>query len=219
MKKEEKIKARQLRKAGFSISEIKTKLGVAKSSVSLWVRDIKLNKNQLKKISQHGGSRLVVERRRITRLNRETQRRQLVIEKAKGQIKKLNLRELWLVGVMLYWAEGGKTQRGLVRFTNSDPEMIKIMMTFFRKICLVPEEKFRCHLHIHSHLDDKKAKKYWSKMTGVKMQKFFKTYRKPNIASKNKKDNLPMGTLDIYICDTILFLKIKGWAQGIFAAY
>lgn len=217
MKKDKKIKARLLRQSGFSISEIKDKLSVSKSSVSIWVRDVKLDQNQLNKISEKMSGRIVVEKRRTTRLARELVKRQIIIDLAKKQINKITLRELWLIGVMLYWAEGGKTQRSLVRFSNGDPEMIKIMMKFFRKICKVPEDKFRCYLHIHPHLDHILAEKYWSKITKVNLKQFFKTYHKMNVASKNKKDNLPMGTLDVYICDTQLFLKIKGWAQGIFA--
>ena len=123
------------------------------------------------------------------------------------------------MGVMLYWAEGGKTQRGLVRFSNGDPEMIKIMMAFFRRVCQVPEEKFRGYIHIHPHLDHKKAEKYWAVVTNIAQSKFFKTYRKINISSKNKRDSLPFGVFDIYICDTELFLKISGWAKGIFGTY
>ena len=216
MKKDKRDEARALRKVGFSISEIRDKLLVSKSSVSIWVRDVKLEEAQLIKISEKMSSRIVVEKRRMTRLARESSKRQKIIDLAKKQINKITFRELWLIGVMLYRAEGGKTQRSLVRFSNGDPEMIKIMMKFFRKICKVPEYKFRCYLHIHPHLDYILAEKHWSKITKVNLKQFFKTYRKMNVASKNKKDNLPMGTLDVYICDTQLFLKIEGWAQGIF---
>ncbi len=119
---------------------------------------------------------------------------------------------------MLYWAEGGKTQR-LVRFSNADPEMIKIMMTFFRKICLVPEVKFRGYIHIHPHLKHEEAEKYWSAVSKIPLEQFFKTYRKPNKSSQNKKDSLIYGTFDIYVLDTELFLKITGWAKGIFSSY
>ncbi|EKD43107.1 MAG: hypothetical protein ACD_72C00457G0002 [uncultured bacterium] len=219
MKKELQNEARKLRSAGFSIGEIRQKLNISKSSASVWVRNIKLNKKQLKKLSDRGKDKIVIEQRRATRLDRENIKRQVIIDQAKSEVEKINDRELWLIGVMLYWAEGGKTQRSLVRFANGDPEMIKIIMEFLRRICKVPENKFRCYLHIHPHLDYIKAEKYWSKITRVNLKQFFKTYRKMNISSKNKKDNLPMGTLDVYVCDTELFLKIKGWSQGIFSSY
>jgi hypothetical protein len=219
MKEKEKIKALQLRKEGFSINEIRKNLNVSKGTVSLWVRNVNLTAEQKQGLSEKGVSKEVIERRRQTRLFRENERRQKIIDQAKSEVSRLSKKELWLIGTMLYWAEGGKTKRSLVRFSNGDPEMIKIMMEFFRKIYKVPEKKFRCYIHIHHHLDPRKAEQYWSSVTKVPITQFFKTYTKPNKSSQNKKDTLPFGTLDVYVCDTEFFLKITGWAQGVFKAY
>ncbi|MDO8443418.1 MAG: hypothetical protein Q7S78_00205 [Candidatus Azambacteria bacterium] len=216
MRLKEKLEARRLRSLGHSFNEIHKKLGVAKSSVSLWVGNIRLTPEQKLELSQKGIQKGIIEQRRTTRLRNESAKRQIIIDAATKEIKNLSERELWLIGIMLYWAEGGKTQRGLVRFSNSDPEMIRIIMTFFRRICNVPEEKFRGYIHIHPHLDYKKAEEYWSGVSGIPLNKFFKTYRKMNPSSKNKKDNLPFGTFDAYVLSTELFLKISGWAKGIF---
>src|SRR3989344_4020632 len=53
--------------------------------------------------------------------------------------QKLNshyLKELSLVGTMLYWAEGykGKISNTTIDFANSDPLMIKLFLQFFRLI-------------------------------------------------------------------------------------
>lgn len=218
MKQNEKLAARQLRAQGLSLGEIRKKLGVAKSSVSLWVRDIVLDKKILQAMSDKGFRREVIERRRSTRLERAAAGRQKVVERAEKEITKISKRELWLIGVMLYCAEGGKTQRSLVRFSNGDPRMIQIMMAFFRRVCDVPEEKFRGYIHIHPHLNVSRAEEYWSTIMHIPKRHFFKTYQKVSSASKQLRDTLPYGTLDIYVCNTELFLKIQGWAAGIFAA-
>ena len=116
---------------------------------------------------------------------------------------------------MPYWAEGGKTRR-IVRFSNGDPKMIKIMMRFFREICLVPDKKIRGYIHIHENLDYIAAELYWSKVMNIPIEQFFKTYRKPNKSSQSKKNSLPYGVMDIYALDTNLFYKLCGWASGIF---
>lgn len=46
MKTEERLLARQLRAQGASVKEIERRLGVARSSVGRWVRDIRLNDEQ-----------------------------------------------------------------------------------------------------------------------------------------------------------------------------
>ncbi len=89
-------------------------------------------------------------------------------------------------------------------------------MKFFREVCKVPEEKFRAHIHIHPHLKYKKAEQYWSDITKIPLRQFYKTYRKMNKSSKNKKDNLIFGTMAIYVCNQELFLKITGWIRGTF---
>jgi len=219
MKEREMNLAIALRRRGFSMGEIAKKIGVSKGSVSRWVGGITLTETQKKELSLNGRSKESIEKRRTSRLQNEKVKRQIFIDIAQKQIGRISEKELWLIGVMLYWAEGRKTSRGVVQFSNSDPEMIKIMMVFFRKICRVPESKFRGSLHIHPHLDHKKAERYWSGVTNIPLAQFYKTYRKMNVAGKHKRDNLPLGTFDIYICDTKLFLTIFGWVQGVFKSY
>ena len=215
MKKIEKQLAQDLRKKGWSMNEIQRDLKVSKSSVSLWVRDIKLTKKQKQKLSKKGIKKEVIEKRRNTRMVRENKRRQLVVDVAKKDIEEISEKDLFIIGTVLYWAEGGKTIRGIVRVANGDPLLIKVMMKYFRDICKVPEAKFRGHIHIHHHLDARKAEIYWSKISRIPLRQFHKTYNKLNKSSKNKKDTLPYGTFEIYVCNTELFLKIKGWTKGI----
>ena len=213
MKKVEKGRARFLRKTGMSLNEIVRELGVSKARVSLWVRDIELSNQQKKKLSTHGRSVESIEKRRTNRINGTLQRHRAVIDAAKEKISTLSKQELLLTGAALYWGEGGKTNRGMARIANSDPGVIRFMMTFFKKIFDVPPERFRGHVHTFSHLNANKAEKYWSQVSGIPRQQFYKTYSKPSIASKGKKDSLPYGTFQIYVCDTTIFLTIKGWIE------
>ncbi len=210
----EKKKAVDLREKGMSIKEISRELGVAKSTVSNWVSDILLSKGQREALKDNQHTYEVIERRRTTRLNNENRKRQALISIAEKDIKGISRKELKLVGAVLYWAEGLKRHR-YVSFSNSDPVIIKVMMRFFREVCLVPQAKFRAHIHTHSHLNARAAEKYWSQVTGIDLGQFFKTYSKPSKASKGKADALPYGTLDISIGDITLYLKLMGWISKI----
>ena len=207
--------ARRLRGLGYSMNEICKKAGLAKSSVSLWVRDIELSSKQKQRLSEKGIKGEVIERRRITRLTRENTRRQIVIDGAKQEINNLSATELKFIGIALYWGEGAKTIRSGVQFSNSDPRMIKLVMQFFKKICGIPKEKFRGHIFLHRHLNAKKAKKYWHSVSGIPLNQFYKTSMQQNRSGNKGKDTLPFGTFVIQICNTELFLKIKGWIEGI----
>jgi len=215
MKIVEKVKARALRKKGYSINRIVKEAGLTKSSVSLWVRDIVLTKAQKKKLSENGRSVESVERRRTVRLFNEQAKRQIVFDKAKEDYLRISLEELKLIGIILYLGEGAKSARSMARLANSDPSVIKIMMRFFREICKVEESKFRAHIHTFSHSDVERTEKYWSKITGIPRDQFFKTYTKASSASLQKRNKLPFGTLDITVCDTKLFLTIAGWIDKI----
>lgn len=215
MKYIEKQKSIVLRKQGKSIKEIAKLLGVAKASVSVWVRNVKLSEKERFELSLRNTSFEVVSRRRDARLKNEDVKRQIVISKAGEDIDFISQRDLKIIGATLYWAEGGKTKNGMVRIANADPRVHKVMMRFFREVCSVKEEKFRAHIHTYSHINTQNCLNYWSDIIGVPISQFYKTYSKPSIASKGKKDSLPYGTLDIVICDTKLFLTIKGWIQKI----
>jgi hypothetical protein len=215
MKLVEKEKARALRKMGYSLNQIIKETGFSKASISLWVRDIILTKKQKTKISERGRSVESIEKRRINRLNNEKNKRQIIINNAKREFTNISIEQLKLIGIILYLGEGGKTSRGMVRLANSDPMVIKMMMRFFREVCSVPENKFRASIHTFAHADIENTERYWSKISKIPRSQFFKTYIKPSSASLQKRNTLPYGTFDIYVCDTKLFLTIMGWIEKI----
>ncbi len=160
MKSKEKKLAIEMRNEGVSIKEIARVLRVSKSSASIWVRNIDLTPQQRKKLSLNGFSIDVIEKRRRKRLENENDKRRESMLEAGKDIVSISSHELKLLGIIFYWAEGGKSRKGMVRVSNSDPAVIQIMMRFFREICRVPDEKFRGLIHTHSHLNVKNAERY-----------------------------------------------------------
>lgn len=213
MKHTERNRAILLRKQGKSLNEIVDELKVSKGSVSLWVRDIRLSASQRTKLNKRGFSVSAIEKRRLNRIENTIRRHQVVIDEAKGDVQDLSHYELMLVGTALYWGEGSKTNRNVASIANSDPSVIKIMMRFFKEILEVSQTKFRGHIHTFSHLNADEAENYWSEVSGISRTQFYKTYSKPSKSSLGKKDNLPYGTFQIYVCDTSVALKIKGWME------
>jgi hypothetical protein len=215
MKVEEKRAAIALRLQGRSIQEIASSLGVAKSTVSLWVRDTPLTARQRRTINARGHSIDAIEKRRLARISDTRKRRKVLMDTAGVMIERVTPHELWMLGIALYWGEGGKAYFGSVRLANSDPAVIQVMMRFFRKICEVPEEKFRGHVNTFSHRNVEAAERYWSRVSRIPRKRFYRTYVKKSIASKHKRGTLPYGTFQIYISDTKLFFTIMGWIERI----
>jgi transposase-like protein len=214
MKVHERQRALTLRKKGVSMGEIARTLNVAKSSVSYWVREIKLTSRQKDRLNKNGHSIDAIEKRRTARIANTKKRREEIISKAGEEVLGLQKDPLWCIGTALYWGEGGKTQQ-TARVANSDPAVIKIMMRFFEKYSGVDESKYRAHVHTFSHRNAGKAVQYWSKISGVPKCRFFKTYVKQSSASKKKRDTLPYGTVQIYVHDSDFFFRLMGWIKGL----
>lgn len=213
MKLRERILAVNLRKKGKSYSEIRKKIKVSKSTLTAWLRDIELSPSQKKRLfvtlRQQNGYRLARSRRDNKR--KEVKR---IVSEAKNQIPLLLGNPLFISGLMLYWAEGDKSdEREVVKFSNSDSRMIAFMMRWFREICGVKENKFRIALHIHKLHCRPEIEKYWSKISHIHKNQFHKTQIKPT-SLKHRRNKLYDGTCAIIINDRSLFRKIKGWKLG-----
>ena len=213
MKLNEKTEAVHLRKLGRSYSEIRKKIKVSKGTLSLWLRDIKLTPEQ--------EERLYVTLRqknayRLAKMNqkKKIERTKKIITEARKEANRFFKNPLFLSGLMLYWAEGDKSEKEeVVKFSNSDPIMIRLMMEWFRKICKVPEEKFRITLHVHTLFCRKDIEKYWSRLTNIPLNQFYKTQIKPT-SLRQRKNLLYNGTCAIRIENRDLFRRIKGWRLG-----
>ena len=125
-------------------------------------------------------------------------------------VEKMHI-SLFLPGLMLYWAEGDKSDlREEVKFSNSDPFMIQFMMRWFREVREIPEKKFRIALHIHTLHCRKKIEQFWAPITGIPLNQFHKTQIKPTGLGQ-RRNKLYNGTCAICIHDKNLFRRIKGW--------
>lgn len=216
-KLELKLKAQALRKNGLSVKEIQKRLRVSKSSVSLWVRNIKLTKKQLKKLylnKKSGGLKGSI----IAAMNKIKFREQLtekLIEEGKKEIGSLSKRDKFIAGVAMYFAEGTKGDKN-VSFSNTDPKAIKFMVGWFRKFCNVPEKKFRASLYLHDNLNEKKAKQFWSELTRISLDQFRKSYIVKNNPNRLRKVRHIYGVLKITVSNANLHRKIMGWISGVF---
>jgi len=189
-KLEMKLKARSLRKKGFSVKDIQKKLGVSRSSASLWVRDIQLSKKQQERLylnKKTGALRGSIIGAKKKQKEREELTRKLLAEREK-EVGDVSSRDRFIAGIALYFAEGDKAD-GHVSFNNSDPKAIRFMANWLREFCNISEEKLRGSLYIHDDLDEKKAKKYWSKLLKIPIAQFGKTYWKKRGTNKIYRKN------------------------------
>ncbi|MEA3272374.1 MAG: hypothetical protein U9P90_01755 [Patescibacteria group bacterium] len=214
----DKKKAISLRKKGKSYNEIVKILGTPKSTLSLWLKDIrmssKIEKQFWGKVRKKWANHITsFSKRRAIEAKERAKNIQLSAAK---EIGKLTKRELFLIGTALYWAEGNKRNKWSIRFVNSDSNMIKLMMKFFREICCIDEKKFNARIHLHPNIKENKAINFWSKIIKIPKRQFAPSQTQISKSSQGKRNphQLPYGTLHIEIHDVNMTNRVKGWILG-----
>ena len=214
---EDKRKSIELRIQGKSYREIMTEIpNLSKSTLSGWVRYVKLTPEQEERLRRNIGKITYNARVKAawTKKKEKQERIKKTIEEAKRELPYLLKNRLFLIGLSLYWAEGSKKSRESIQFSNSDPQLIKIMMRWFKEVCKISEEKIRIHIYIHKVYRNENCEKFWSNVTGVPILKFGKTTYKPT-PHKIKKNLDYKGVCRIDTNNVNLFRKIMEWQQGI----
>jgi predicted transcriptional regulator len=212
-------KARELRKQGLNYNQIAAELGVSKSSVSLWVRDLPrpagLSYEECRQRSADGVRRYWAAERPIREAQREAMR-----QAAAAEIGQLTEREIVIAGAIAYWCEGAKNKpyrrSDRVVFTNSDAALVGLFLRFLR-IAGIERDRLIYQVQIHESADVDAAQRFWLGVTGADAAQFrrptLKRHR-PTTTRKNVSDGYH-GCLRVEVRrSTGLYRKIEGWAAA-----
>lgn len=212
-----KEKAISYRKHGYSYNMISEKLGLAKSTLSDWLREIPYNPSEEVKKRIKLGHIKTAQFRHNQRVADIEKMRKLT----KKELGKLTKRDLWLLGIGLYLGEGSKLYER-IRVINSDPKIIELAVKWFRKICGLKKRNLSPTIHVYPDNNITEAINYWSKIIKIPKNQFCKTQidRRGNKSGK-KKRKLPYGTLHLQIksCGQkefgrTLHRRIMGWIEA-----
>jgi hypothetical protein len=211
----ERSKVRQLRKEGKSYSEILKIIKVSKSSLSLWLKDIPLTEDQIKRIK--GNKERAIERF-IETMKLKRQKRLLdYYTKQKEKWLPLSDRELFLSGLFLYWGEGNKASRNTVSVSNTDPNVIKFSILWMIRSLNVPKNKIKVSLQLYSDMNIDKSIDYWIKELNIPIEQFNKSYIKTSTRSLIDQKGFGHGTCSVSIQNTVikenLLMAIKAIAD------
>lgn len=201
----EQQRARELRAQSWTLADIAAELGVSKSSVSLWVRDVEFTPNPRRhnhwtKDNPHPMQ--LAKEAEIERCRREGAER----------IGRLSEREFLILGLALYAGEGAKSYG--MRFANCDPRLILTYVTWLRRFFDIDESRLRVKLYLHEQLDLVAANLFWAGLTGIPLRQFTKPYRAvadPSI--RNSKH--PMGCPSIGYSCTAVFRRVMGMVEAL----
>lgn len=210
-------RARELRVKGLTYDQIQVELGCSKSSISLWVRD--LPKPERQRTREEASA--IAKRGWEVTMRRREEERQRTKEAAASEIGALSDRELFLVGVGLYWSEGAKAKshrpQERVDFINSDPHMIKVYLAWLRLLG-VSADRLRFHVAIHESANVPDAERFWADLVGAAPSAFGKTTLKKHNPKTTRKNvgEAYRGCLLVRVQQGAdLYRRIEGWWYGI----
>lgn len=179
-----------LRQQGWSLPEIKKETNLGHGTVYRYLKDVEiLPEFRAHWFSKRGGS-----------IKRKKQAIELAKNKAKKNISSLSNKEKMIFIAALYWGEGTKSEFGL---SNTDPELIKIIVKGLTEVFNIPQEDFRVSVRIYEDLDKKKCLKFWSDITGIPVKDFVNV----NILQGKKQGKLPYGMCRVRVRKSANLLK------------
>jgi transcriptional regulator with XRE-family HTH domain len=208
-------RARALRLEGKTYKEIRAVVNVSSATLSMWLRDLPYPRPDRAAHAAHMNR---------VQTARNDERRRAEKEAGFAAVGVVSDRELMLIGVALYWAEGTKdkpyARREHVTFINSDEGMIRLFLRWL-DLLEIEEVRRQYRVSIHESADATAAEAYWRGVVDVPGADF----RRPTLKKHNPKTVRKRVGDDYNGCLTVkvlqasaLYQRIDGLWRGILAA-
>lgn len=210
----------ELRKKGFSYSEIIKETNVAKSTINNWITFAGLNLSpehlriqQRKRIENYV---VATEASRITRLNRKLSDIQNFISKYKEYFND----PFFNYGIAIFESEGSKSTD--CKFSNSDYRLIITFIKFIEKYFDLNRQSnmsFSLFIHESRKNDLIKILAFWAKKVDVSKNKFYVYWKKNKIVGRRENKDY-LGQISVRIMgERILGSKLLAISDIILKKY
>jgi transposase-like protein len=214
VKPAERQEARRLRsEEGLAVRVIAGRLGVARSSVSVWIRDIELTASQHDRLRE--ANPIYNQQLRGQGGRSASAREARVSAQQHGRVAARRRNPRHMQGCMLYWAEGSK-HRNRVVFTNTDVEMHLTFRGFLRECYGVSDSQitFRVNCHLNNGLSLGEIERWWLDALALPHEcRRTSTVNDPSKASRWRRNVLVYGTASICVHSTVIVQSIYGAIQ------
>ncbi len=203
---QDREKAIELRKQQLSYSQIKERLGVSKSTLSVWLKDLPLSREQINNLRANSEKR--IEKFRQTMRVKRDERLSRVYSVQKDSLLPLSKKEVYIAGLFLYLGEGSKT-RNQTCLSNTNPKTIHFFLYWLTKICDIPQKKIKIRLHLYSDMDQENEITYWMNFLNLPKKHFLVPYIKQGNQERiNYHGGFGHGTCNLIASGVPLFEKI-----------
>ena len=175
------------------------KLKLPMGTSSVWLRNVGLDSVALNRLK----SRRIIgqEKTRQIAFNKRRLRNQEIQANAHLTFSNINPEPFHyvLIASLLFWTEGSKDPDSGLRFTNSDPKMVKLFLKALKSLPDFSWKKLKFKLHLHDYHNQFEQTQFWAKEAEIPHRFFLKPYLKPH-TSIRKRENYP-GCISLYYND------------------
>jgi len=163
------------RREGISITVIERELGIPRSTLSGWFKNITLTESQRTRLMKNKSDGWKIAR--INAVKAHNAGKALRLLQAKKEAEKVlsNIaftpELLDIAFAMLYLGEGSKTN-GTTSIASSDPRILRFILSVLKHNYDISTDMVRCELHLRMDQDVLVTKSYWSKELDVPLDRF-----------------------------------------------
>ncbi len=204
----DKEKAFELRKQGKSYKAIKEELGISKSTLSDWFRNVpwsrhlKVSNTKRTRTPEHIASMHKARKEQLESLYSQAE------GEANVSYETFKKETLFWAGLMIYAGEGEKRSKHNIKVTNSEFYLHSIFIKFACKYLMIEIAQIRCGLILYPDLNASLCKEMWSNALSIPRENFHKTQV---IQGKEKIRRLQYGVAMSIISSTVLKKKLMKW--------
>jgi len=177
--REKAVRMRTDQQMGYGM--ISKELGVPKSTLSYWLKDLPLSAERVLELRREAWGRGEASRelfRQTMRSKRDERDRYIYIEQKK-KLGKLSQQSLFVAGLMLYLAEGSKKDEYRISLANTDARLISFFIWWLQRFLKVPKKQIRLQLHLYQSMKIQEQEKFWLKETGLLKRQLYKHQIRP----------------------------------------
>jgi hypothetical protein len=188
-----KSEAIKLRRSGESLPHIHDVLGIPKSTLSYWFRDIELSVKQKDRLHKNWLNGLVTARKGAAKWHREEKLKRIVAAKNEAEVifKNINLNDKYTLELslaILYLAEGSK-KNVETALGSSDPNTLRFFLSALKKLYDLDIKKVRCELYLRYDQDPNELKSYWAKELSLPLSNFTQVNRDKRTIGRETYDH------------------------------
>lgn len=210
-------KSIELRRLGYSYSDIARELKISKASVCGWVKNVRLTETEKLRLQKNLKSKMERGRLKasIAIRSKNVFKEKVVYENAEKEFEKFIKDPLFMLGIGLCSAHGLKKGNNF-QFVSPSPAIARIILMWVEKYLNLSKNTPKYRIFVATSHKNNECEQFWARNLGISPTVFQKTMYLPQ---NNKKGREYNGSLTLTISRIEVVRKVIAWQKLIMRYY